>query len=477
MFITQTDTFSTKNNTVLITDSIEKLPASDFSKQELEYISRRQQDEAQLITINHLTNFLFVQLLDDKLAVFEQQEKLRRSAAKCVKTINQHKYESLYITDLTGEPANVSAFVEGALLSNYQFIKYFKTKEKKANSLKQIYVPKGLCSEKSVHESNLLLEAVYRSRDLVNEPQLGMNTPQFVQQLEEMSKNAGFKLEVFNKKKVETLKMGGMLAVNKGSETPLRFCILEWRPDNAKNEQPIVLVGKGIMYDSGGLSLKPTRNSMDQMKSDMSGAAVVAGLFQLAAKAQLPVHLIGLIPVTDNRINGHEYAPGDVIRMHNGLSVEVMNTDAEGRLILADALSYAKRYNPELVIDIATLTGAAKALLTHRGIPAMTNNATSAMDLLKESGTAVHERIVELPLWEEFNDVLKSDIADLRNIASVPGGGVIAAGKFLEHFVEYPWLHLDIAGMAFLSTSDGYLTKGATAAGLRLLFRFLKNYS
>jgi leucyl aminopeptidase len=268
--------------------------------------------------------------------------------------------------------------------------------------------------------------------------------------------------------------MGGLLAVNRGSIDPPTFSILEWNPGNAKNKKPIVLVGKGITFDTGGLSLKPTPNSMDSMKSDMAGGATVAAVIYAAAKSGLAVHLIALIPATDNRPDGNALTPGDIIYTHSGKSVEVLNTDAEGRLILADALSFAKKYDPTLVVDVATLTGSAAMAIGPYGIVAMGNAGRETFDLLKQSGERVYERIVEFPFWNEYDELIKSDIADIKNIGSREGGA-ITAGKFLANFVDYPWIHLDIAGPAFLSTADHYRGKGGTGTGVRLLLDFLRN--
>jgi leucyl aminopeptidase len=213
---------------------------------------------------------------------------------------------------------------------------------------------------------------------------------------------------------------------------------------------------------------------MDYMKCDMAGGAVAAAVIYFAAKCKLPLHLIALIPSTDNRPDGNAYAPGDVIFMHSGHSVEVLNTDAEGRLLLADALSYAKAFHPELVIDIATLTGSAAMAIGSQGIVGMGTASEPVFTALKCSGENVYERIVQFPLWEEYGESIKSDIADMKNIGAREAGA-ITAGKFLEKFVDYPWIHLDIAGPAFLNSADHYRTKGGTAVGVRLLINFLNS--
>jgi leucyl aminopeptidase len=249
---------------------------------------------------------------------------------------------------------------------------------------------------------------------------------------------------------------------------------MEWKPKKAKNKKPIVLIGKGIVFDTGGLSLKPTPNSMDIMKVDMGGAGTVIGAMQAIAANKLQVHVIALTPATDNRPSGNAYAPGDVITMHNGTTVEVLNTDAEGRLILADALSFAKKYNPELVIDLATLTGSAAATIGHYGIVSMHEDALKEHNRLKKSGDYTHERLAEMPFWSDYDSLIKSDIADIKNLGGA-FAGAITAGKFLAHFADYPWIHLDIAGPAYTNLRYGYRGKGATGMGVRLLYHFIKN--
>ncbi len=243
---------------------------------------------------------------------------------------------------------------------------------------------------------------------------------------------------------------------------------------NPKNKKPLILVGKGIVYDTGGLSLKPTANSMDLMKTDMGGAGVVIGAMNAIASNKLDVHVVALVPATDNRPSGNAYAPGDVITMHDGTTVEVLNTDAEGRLVLADALSYAKKYNPDLVIDLATLTGAAAYSIGHYGIVSMHKNSEKDHSELKESGEDTHERLAEFPFWSDYDELIESEVADIKNLGG-PAGGAITAGKFLSHFVDYPWIHLDIAGPTFIKSKYGYRGKGATGMGVRLLYNFVKN--
>jgi leucyl aminopeptidase len=269
------------------------------------------------------------------------------------------------------------------------------------------------------------------------------------------------------------LNMGGLLAVNKGSLDPPTFTIMEWKPKNAVNKKPIVLVGKGVVYDTGGLSLKPTPSSMDHMKCDMAGAAAVAGAITAVAKQQLPAYVVGLIPSTDNRPGGNAYAPGDVIRMHSGLTVENMNSDAEGRIILADAMSYGERYEAELIMTIATLTGAAARAIGTHGSVTMGTADDAAFTRLRNSADHVFERVARMPFWDEYGDEIKSEVADIKNLGS-DLAGQITAGKFLARFTTRPFIHLDIAGTAYLDRRDHYRVKGGTGVGVRLFYEFIK---
>ena len=401
-----------------------------------------------------------------------QAEAARRAGSTCYDVLKSEKVASLQIIgNVSG--ALTLAFLEGLLLSAYSFSKYKKEKDDFVPS--EIFVLDDAVSEKQIAELQTLVEAVFYTRNLVNEPLSYLTATKFSEEMEKMGSEAGFIVEVFNKKKIEALRMGGLLAVNKGSLDPPTFSILEWKPENALNERPVVLVGKGVVFDTGGLSLKPTKQSMDYMKCDMAGGAVVAATLFAVAKNNLPLHVVGLVPATDNRPDGNAYVPGDVITMFDGTTVEIKNTDAEGRLLLADALSYAKKFNPKLVIDVATLTGSAEIISGSQALVAMGNSAEN-LQKLKKLGDEIYERMVEVPLWEEFAKPLKSDIADLNNLG-VREAQTSIAGKFLEHFTAYPWLHLDIAGVAFLQEKDFYRPAGGTGFGTRLLYHFLKKFN
>lgn len=413
---------------------------------------------------------VFVRLLKPDANPAFAAEDARLAGNELLAELRRYKLEHVLVRNLcSGNPA--LAFAEGMVLGNYQFLKYFSDADKKETPLHEIFVEGA--AEEEIAELTTLLESVFITRDLVNEPHSGLNAVQLCETIARIGKECGFNVEVLGKEKLESLKMGGLLAINKASSVPPQFCILEWKPAAARNKKPVVLVGKGVVYDTGGLSLKPTEG-MDYMKCDMAGAATVVGTIAAAARNQMPVHLIGLIPATDNQIGDRAIAPGDVIRMYSGKTVEVLNTDAEGRIILADALHYAKKYDPELVLDFATLTGSAVRALGTQAICYMGTASQQVKTALESSGWNTYERLVEFPLWREFGDDLKSHIADLKNIGS-SNAGMITAGKFLEHFAgDYPWLHLDIAGPAYLRTANGYRTKEGTGVGVRLMYDFLK---
>lgn len=375
---------------------------------------------------------------------------------------------------LDGNPLAALLVAEGIALASYQFLTYFTDKDKKKNGLQEVILPSSIDKEK-IEELSNTVNAVCWARDRVNEPVSHLNAVQLSEKMSELCTSVGCHVQVLEKTQIESLKMGGLLAVNKGSIDPPTFTIIEYKPSNAKNTQPIVLVGKGVVYDTGGLSLKPTPGSMDCMKSDMGGAACMAATIFLAAAQKLPIHIIGLIPATDNRPGLNAYAPGDVVTMYDGTSVEVLNTDAEGRMILADALAYSNKFKPALVIDAATLTGAALRAIGTKASVVMGNASDDNFSKLEAAGNEVHERVVRFPFWDDYAKEIKSSIADLKNLGG-PNAGMITAGKFLEHFVKSPYIHMDIAGPAWLDAKEDYRTQGGTGAGVRLLYTFLKNY-
>jgi leucyl aminopeptidase len=468
------DTLTADANILIIASSTDSLKKYDLSKDELDFVNKCLEDKNNLIQLNQYKRWIFVQVLPEKKSGNDLVEALRREASKLKSILNKYKIKKLVLVDSLDFTDYLLAYAEGIILSHYTFLKYFDKKEEKANSLTELSVYSQNIQTQSLDNLSIVCESVYQSRRLVNEPLSYLNTKKLSEEIIELSFQSGFAVEVLGKKQIESLNMGGLLAVNQGSANPPSFSILSWKPENAGNKNPIVLIGKGIVFDTGGLSLKPTSDSMDYMKCDMAGAAVVATTIAAVARLKLPVYLVGLIPATENAIGNTAYVPGDVIHMHNKKTVEVLNTDAEGRLILADALSYASKYKPELVIDLATLTGAAAYAIGHYAMVVEGNASDEVFSKLQFSSEKTNERMVRLPLWEDYMELLKSDIADIKNVGGRVAGA-ITAGKFLEFFTDYPWIHFDIAGPAWVQKDFHYLTRGGTGFGVRLLVDFISN--
>jgi leucyl aminopeptidase len=285
----------------------------------------------------------------------------------------------------------------------------------------------------------------------------------------------GYSVRVLNKAQIEAEGLLALLSVNRGSDHEPAFVIMEYKPVGIENPKKVGLVGKGITFDTGGISIKPSAN-MHLMKSDMGGAAAVLGTLEVAAKLQLPVHLIGIVPSTENMVDGSATKPGDVIGSYLGKTIEVIDTDAEGRIILADGLGYMVRnFQPDVLIDLATLTGSVIATLGYHAAGLFTNNDDLAAQLIR-SADQTGERLWRLPLWDVYSEDIKSDVADLKNFSGKPLAGAITAGKFLEVFTEnHPaWAHLDIAGTAFGDTEFGS-QKNGTGFGIRLLIDWLRS--
>ena len=444
-----------------------------LTKSETDFAQTRLQAKEEYVFINSYDRCIYLIRLKDGISHYKVREELRRTSYNLRKLIKGNDHFELVLTSDKAYKGVVEDLAEGLLLSFYSFGKY---KTISAEEDEKSY-PSKLLLHGNIADSDIkwlvdLTDAVYFTRNLIKEPVNQLNATALAEEIKKIGKSAGFNVEVLTKGKIEALKMGGLLAVNKGSVDPPVFCILEWHPANSLNERPIVLVGKGIVYDTGGLNIK-TGDFMAGMNGDMAGASIVTGVLHTVAKSGIPLHILGLIPSTDNRPGGNAYTQGDIITMFNKMTVEIGNTDAEGRLILADAISYASKYSPELIIDIATLTGSAAMTFGNQAIAIMTNADRKYIDLLEECGNDVYERIAELPFWDEYGELLKSDIADLKNVGGREAGAIIA-GKFLERFAEYPLIHMDIAGTEMLKKDDFYRLKNGSASGLRLLSTFLK---
>ena len=474
LLIKKVNRIAAGDNLIYFISSVKDLSKSKLTAREQEHVRKLvTKQKKDLVSINRLDQWMFVHIVNKKKPATQRIEELRRAGSKLHGWLNRHKAESATLIDFSGKGHFVMAFVEGMGLASYQYLKYKTTDiEKEENSLQELKISAHSVKKEDVDYLNIVLSAVFACRDLVNEPVADLNAEKLAEKVKEMGAACGARVEIMGKKKIESLKMGGLLAVNRGSYDLPTFTVMEWKPMEPVNSKPYVLVGKGVVYDTGGMNIK-TGTYMENMKSDMAGAATMASALYAIAKARLNVHVIALLPATDNRLNNNAYVSGDVITMHNGMTVEVINTDAEGRMILADALSYAQKYEPELVINAATLTGAAARAIGRYGIVAMQADADRPMGRLKEAGEEVYERIAEFPFWEEYEELIKSNIADIKNIGG-PDAGMITAGKFLQKFTNYPFIHLDIAGPAFFEKEDKYQPAGGTGIGVRLLVEFFK---
>ena len=363
--------------------------------------------------------------------------------------------------------------VEGVKLSLYSFTEFKTQNLEETKSIKQLtLVADGnnfIEIDNAIKEALIVTDAVYYVRDLQNKPSNIITPTYLAKEAISLSKKFNIKCAVLEKKDMQKLNMGGILAVNKGSDSPPKFIVLDY--NNGKDT--ICFVGKGITFDSGGISLKPSQD-MDEMKFDMSGGAVVLGIIQAAARLGLKLRIIGIIPATENLPGGSAYKPGDIIKLHNGKTAEIINTDAEGRLILADALAYSKRFNPHAVIDFATLTGACVVSLGDVYTGLFCNDDDLANDLIK-AGEKSGESLWRLPLNDKYKEYIKSNIADLKNCGPKEGGAITAA-VFLKDFVECKkWAHLDIAGTAWTKNNKDILKPhGGTGIGVKLAIEFLK---
>ncbi len=380
--------------------------------------------------------------------------------------------------DLDAEEAG-QALAEGSTLGLYRFLKY-KTNgnNNHAKEVKQVtLVAETTASvpalQKGVRTGQIIASAAGAVRDMVNHPSADMTPTVMASKARELAKKHRMKVQVLERAQIRKLGMGALLGVASGSAQPPKFIIVEYRRGGKK---PFVaLVGKTITFDSGGISLKPPEG-MDRMKDDMAGGAAVLGAMQAAAELKLPLNIVGLLPATENMPGGSALKPGDILTTLSGQTIEIINTDAEGRLILSDALTYACSYKPAVIVDIATLTGACGVALGNEAI-GMLGNDDAFKQMLRDAGERTGERVWELPLWKEYCDLIKSDIADMKN-ASGRAGGVITAACLLSKFVQkHPWVHLDIAAVALTDKDRPYTPKGATGIGARLLTQFLREYA
>lgn len=427
------------------------------------------------------TSRLFIVGLGDSKKI--TIEKIRRAAATAAKKAKALKVASAVfdisafesVRSFPSEEIAV-AISEASLLSLYKYDKYISP-EKNGKKITTIKLCTTSTNTKAIQNGiltgQIIAEATIHARNLTNAPGSEIYPETLAKETIRLGKKAGFSVTVFDRKKIAKLGMGGVIGVSKGSEKEPKFITLEYGKQYKKNGT-IALVGKGVTFDTGGISIKPSAG-MAEMKMDMGGAAAVIGTFDAISRLKIKRHVIGLIPSVENMPSGSAVKPGDIIRHYNGKTSEVDNTDAEGRLILADALSYAAIFKPDVVIDLATLTGACVVALGHFA-SGMMGNDQQVIDALSSAGDKTYDRVWQLPLYDEYEKLIKSDVADVKNVGG-RWAGAITAGWFLKKFIgNYKWVHLDIAGTVIIEENQDYTPRGGSGAGVRLLVEFLKNW-
>ncbi|HOG11043.1 MAG TPA: leucyl aminopeptidase [Smithella sp.] len=410
-------------------------------------------------------------------------EKLRAAFAKVMRHLRgmnvKEASTSVNLNLIPGKKDQiVQAAVEGALLGLYQYTPYKTVGREEFKEMDEFNIiadaKEYAVIEPSVKKAKIIADAVCFVRDMISAPSNEMTPSIMAQKAQEVAKRKNVTCTVLDRKKMQELGMNALLAVASGSQEEPKFIILEYS-GGRKKDAPVVLVGKGLTFDSGGISLKPS-DKMEEMKTDMSGGAAVMGAIMAAADMQIPLNVVALIPASDNMPSGSAFKPGDILKSYSGKTIEILSTDAEGRLLLADALAYASKFKPEAVIDLATLTGACVVALGDDVI-GMLGTGEKLKKEINRAAQDTGELVWELPLWEQYHELIKSDIADYKN-AGNRAAGTITAAAFLSKFVgDYPWAHLDIAGPAWADKDKPYIPKGASGIGVRLLVEFLRNRS
>jgi leucyl aminopeptidase len=404
----------------------------------------------------------------------------RRAAARALQKARELKaHHVAYLLEGDETTALAQAVSEGALLGLYEY------RGQKSGPNPEVY-PEHLDliiqegeelsgAQQGVSTGQAIAAGVSLTRDLVNLPP-NICTPLYMAETAvKTAETVGLRYEALNREQMEALGMGALLGVARGSDTPPRLIILEHNAGRADELDTIVLVGKGVTFDTGGYNLKSSE-SMSRMKGDMAGAGAVIGAMRAIGALDLPLHVVGLAPTSDNMISGHAYRPQEVVTASNGTTIEIISTDAEGRMLLADALVYASRFNPSAVVDIATLTGTCAAALG-RVAAGLFSTDDAVRESLLAAAAATYEKLWPLPLFPEYEKAIKSDTADIKNSGGRTGG-IGASAMFLKHFVDYPaWAHIDMAGLAFEAQDNPYVPgKGATGYGVRLLTQFVRGW-
>ena len=397
-------------------------------------------------------------------------ETARIVAGNASRVAIKKKYDSFVMECICNGHSFCQSFGEGLVLGSYQFLDY-KTKKKNNFELKSVNILG--CDNNLLKKGVEIAKSVCLARDLGNHPGNIATPTKLAEIAQEIATEGDMVLTVFDREKIKSMGMGGLSGVAQGTDEPPKFIILEY--NGGGDEKPKVIVGKGLTFDAGGISIK-SAGKMDEMKYDMCGSTVVLGVFKALASIKPKMNVVGIIPSTENLVGAKAYKPGDILKAYNGKTIEVLNTDAEGRIILSDALSYAsKHFDPEYILDFATLTGAVLAALGHIATGILGTDE-QLMKRVKDSAMSTGEKVWELPLWPEFCKQVQSDIADVRNMG-IPGqAGTIAGAAFLKEFIgdDIPWVHFDIAGTAWGVEPDSINPKGsATGWGVRLVLDML----
>ncbi len=453
-------------------------------------------DEAVVVPLGKDSPFGLVVLIGlgpsakSKGSVGLELESFRRAAGAMVNALSRYQARRVHAELLpedssgSGELAGLSfhemarGFVEGAVLRSYRYSEYKKPENARAIDTLVLF-SSGKYLDKGLRRGRIVAEEVNFVRQLINTPGNDLPPLAFARIAEKSarelksSRSFGFSCRTYKQADLKRMGYNAILAVGQGSRMPPCFVVLHYQGVKKKT-RPVVFVGKGITFDSGGISIKPSAD-MDKMKYDMAGAAAVLGAIRAAARLSLKVNVYGLMPLAENLPGGGAERPGDIIRTAAGVTVEVANTDAEGRLVLADALHHAVGLKPGAIIDLATLTGAAVVVVGSQAIPLMGNNE-ELLARVSGAGVAAGERTWLLPLWDEYDDLVKSEVADIKNIGAGREAGTIVAGMFLKRFVkDMPWAHLDIASTAWTEKAHPYFGIGPTGKGTRLLVRLLED--
>jgi leucyl aminopeptidase len=416
-------------------------------------------------------------------------EVMREAVGRAVRVVADRKKQSAALlapqtSRLAGEALG-QAVAEGAILSAYRFDKY-KTLQPPSPPPTRLLLLGSEASElaalrEGVRTGSAIAESTVLARDLANEPGSVMTPARLAERARQMAREVGLRSRIFTPRELEQQQMGGILAVGRGSANPPRMIVLEHgvrprRGEKRSRKRPtLALVGKGITFDTGGISIKPAQN-MHEMKGDMSGGAAVIGALRAAALLELPMHVIGIVCAAENKPDGDAYVPGDIVRTSAGITLEILNTDAEGRVVLSDGLHYATRYEPDAIIDLATLTGAKIVALGHVCCAVMGNDE-ALIERVRAAGDRAHERAWPLPLWEEYKELIRGEVGDLKNTGGRDAGSITAAA-LLSYFVgKSPWAHLDIAGNEQTTRDLPYCPRGATGFGVRLLVELLRRWN